>query len=119
MAYTNVPAPEEALAGMARIGAPREPMGNQAYTLTGGPMTGKATLMPRKNTQSGDPTAMGTKVNRVFGSLNRQGARYGIGVSYQPPMSIEASSTQANGRIFRSATNRDRVNFDQGVLNHR
>lgn len=119
MAYTSVPAPEEALAGMARIGYPREPMGNQAYMLTGGPMTGRATLMPRRNAQYMDPTGPGTKVNRryaSYGVADRNGARYGITVSYDPPMSIEASATQANGRIIPCCVNRERVNFDQAFL---
>lgn len=116
MAYMSIPAPEEALAGMARIGAPRQPMGNQAYALTGGPMTGKAVMVPRRNVQAGDPTGMGTKANRTYGSANRNGARYGINVAYAPPMSIEAAATQANGRIVPCCTNRDRVNFDQGLL---
>ena len=116
MARMNIPAPEEALAGMARIGAPRQPMGNQAYTLNSVPGTGRATLMPRRNTQAGDPYGMGTKQNRVYGSLDRNGARHGVSVSYAAPISIEAAATQANGRIIPCCVPRDRVNFDLGAM---
>ena len=118
MARNSIPSPDEALAGMARIGAPRQPMGNAIYSTvenaSGAPS--KHTIqMPKKNKQAGDPTAMGTKVNRQFGSLDRNGPRFGIGVNYAAPVSPEAAATQANGRIFKSAINRDRVNFDMGA----
>lgn len=114
MARSSIPGPDEALAGMARIGAPRVPMGNSVYSTvnnaSGNP--DKGALVPRRNTQAGDLS--GRAGNRVYGSHNRNGARYGIAVSYAAPISPEAAATQANGRVFKSAVDRDRTNFDMG-----
>lgn len=115
MARSNIPSPDEALAGMARIGAPRQPVGNAVYSSVEHFTAADATntmLVPRRNVQAGD--LAGPAGARVYGSLNRNGARYGIGVGYSAPISHEASATQANGRVFKSAVNRDRTNFDMG-----
>lgn len=114
MARSATPSPDEAIAGMARIGAPRQPIGNTAYTTVNNASgdTGKNATVPRKGAQAGDPTP--PTALRQYGTLNRNGARYGIAVKYAAPVSPEASSTQANGRVFKSAIDRDRVNFDLG-----
>lgn len=115
MARSSIPSPDEALAGMARIGAPRVPMGNSVYSTvvnaSGHP--DKGSVVPRRNTQAGDLS--GPAGNRAYGTHDRNGARYGIAVNYAAPVSPEAAATQANGRVFKSAVDRDRTNFDMGV----
>lgn len=117
MARSSIPGPDEALAGMARIGAPREPMGNAPYSnvVNASAATGNAIPVPRRDGKAGDPSMPGSKADRAYGSANRNGARYGIAVNYAAPVPPEAAPTQANGRIVRAATNRDRVNFDMGT----
>lgn len=108
----NLPTPEEALAGMARVGSPRVPMGNSAITdfanapavppLRGG-------LIPKKGTAAGDPTpptAVRGSVSYEGGLVEHAGASYRIKAFTPPMMSPEAGATQANGMIVPSATKR-------------
>jgi hypothetical protein len=121
MASTSIPGPDEALAGMAKTGAPRKPMGKDAlkFTNVSGANSDSTTLVPKKNLQAGDPTGMGTKVNREnvqqTPAMERMGASYTVKGIIHKPTDPAAGMTQANGRIFASATNRDRGNFDSGA----
>jgi hypothetical protein len=58
----------------------------------------KGTLIPKKNTQAGDPTGMGTKKNRknVSAGQDRMGAAYKVSSSY-------SVSDPAAGQTMRSA----------------
>ncbi|CAB4153345.1 hypothetical protein UFOVP621_121 [uncultured Caudovirales phage] len=115
---------DEALAGMAKTGAPRVPMGTSAVDGAQYPSateTGRATLMPRKNTQAGDPTVGPTTRPGNILSPNagsgpeRNGARYSITVNTVIPTAPEAGATQASGRIVKPSTDRSRKVFDDGM----
>ena len=120
MARSSSPSPDEALAGMAKSGAPRKPMGKDARSFTSpsaAPKAGK--LMPKKNTQAGDPTGAGTKKNRAnvqqTPQAERNGASYTVKGVIHKPTDPAAGLTQANGIIIGGVTNRDRTNFDGGM----
>jgi hypothetical protein len=116
MARTNLGSPDEALAGMAKVGKPRVPMGDSALKDAKFPSatdTGRTMKMPRKNTQAGDPT-LESKPSRSNVSVERMGPAFGVRVNIAAPVSAEASSTQANGRIIRSAVYRSNENFNDG-----
>lgn len=117
---------DEALAGMAEVGSPRVPMGNDAASNVSFPSateTGNATLMPRGNVQSADPfggpTAPRPNVpyQSIYGQpgAERNGARYGITVNTVIPTAPEAGATQASGRIVPNVVNRSRTVFDDGM----
>jgi hypothetical protein len=115
---------DAALAGMAKVGAPRVPMGTDAIDSASFPSatdTGKATLVPKGNSKSVDPTA-GGKANRsnilspaVGKGPERNGARYSVSVNTVIPTAPEAGFTQASGRIISPTTNRSRKVFDDGM----
>lgn len=116
---------DEALAGMAKVGAPREPMGESAYTdinYVSATETGRATLMPRGNTQAGDPYAQAKPsrpnlpVDSVYPGRERNGARYSVRVNTVIPTAPEAGSTQASGRLISPSVIRSRQSFDEGNL---
>jgi hypothetical protein len=100
----NHPTSDEALEAAAAANSARVPVG-AAPALQG-------TLVPRKNTQSADPTA-GGKANRA--NIERVGATYrvtaNIGVSVDPA----AGPTMANARIVPSIQGRVNPNFDSGI----
>lgn len=103
---------QEALAGAASMNPNRQPMGLDAIkATTAAPQ--KGSLVPKKNTAAGDP-AMQPKAQPTPVLAERLGASYGIPVSYTATTDPSAGVTQANGRVFKSATNRSRNNFDQG-----
>jgi len=109
---------DAALAGMAAQG--RTPMGKDGVKFTSpsaSPVAG--TLIPKKNTAAGDPTAMGTKANRVFAAGapggERKGAAYSVKASYMKPTDPAAGLTQANGRIVSPSVVRSTQSFGQGV----
>jgi hypothetical protein len=122
----SLPTPEEALAGMAQVGSPRVPMGTSMVhdftAITATPV--KGTLVPKGNTVSGTPyenqsvppANQGLPANRVPIQAERLGAAYRIGVNVPAPMLIEATSTQANGRVVTSAVQRD-DNFGDSARN--
>jgi hypothetical protein len=64
----------------------------------------KGTLMPKKNTQAGDPTASGTKQNRknVSAGQDRMGAAYKVSAKYSVS-DPAAGQTMRNARIIPSA----------------
>jgi hypothetical protein len=108
---------DEALAGMAANNPNRQPMGTEAVQNISVAPALKGTLVPKKNVAAGDPTVMQkpSRSNVPNQAVNRNGASYGIRVNYTMSNSPEAGATQANGRIFKSATNRSRFNFDDGA----
>lgn len=115
---------DEALAGMAKTGAPRVPMGTDAIDSAQYPSateTGRATLVPRGNTAAGDPYAGPTNSRSnilspsVGGGPERNGARYAITVNTVIPTAPEAGATQASGRIVPPSVNRSRQVFDDGM----
>jgi len=112
--------PEEVLASAEHSNSPRRFMGMDAMQFTSASGTPvKGTLVGKKNTQSGDPTAGGkaNKSNILVGSTaasERLGARYNISVKYPAGTSSEAGPTMANARIVPSVTGRQKPNFDYG-----
>lgn len=98
---------EEATADAAMYGSSRISVGSSSPALQG-------TLIPRKNTQSADPSDPGSKQNRV--NIERIGATYRI----HPKatfMEIDpaAGPTMANARIVPSIQGRVNPNFDAGI----
>ena len=97
---------DEAMGAAAQAGSFRVPVG-AAPVLQG-------TLIPRKNTQAGDPTNPGSKQNRV--NIERVGATYRV----QPQSTFvqidpAAGPTMANARIIPSVQGRVNPNFDMGI----
>lgn len=120
MARTSTGSPDEALAGMAKTGAPRVPMGTSAYTDISVPSatdTGNATLVTKGHSKAVDPTATGPSgvAIRQATGVERLGAAYGVRVNINAPVSAEAAATQANGRVFSSAVQRSRPSFNEGI----
>jgi hypothetical protein len=77
----------------------------------------RGTLIPKKNTQAGDPTVMGPKPRRTpvqvdASSSERLGAAYRVKSRYSVS-SPEAGATMANGRVVPS-TMGSRQNFSSG-----
>lgn len=123
----SLPTPEEALAGMARVGSPRIPMGTSMVhdfvNTSGAPLRG--TLIPRGNKQSGGavyenqtipPASPGTPANRTNIPQERLGAQYRVSAYVPAPIGPEAAPTQANGRIITSAITRE-GNFGDAMGN--
>jgi hypothetical protein len=74
------------------------------------PVAGK--LMPKKNTQAGDPT-IANKANRQ--NVERKGAQHRITAKMPAPINIEAGATMANARIIPSVMGRQAPDFNSGV----
>ena len=109
---------DAALAGMAQVGSPREPMGTTAIDTTyfASANTGNQHLMPRGNVQSGEPT-ISNKANRpqVMLGADRLGAKYTVFTNLVQSNAPEAGATQASGRIVKPSTNRSRGGFDDAM----
>jgi len=112
MKNRNIDTPEEVLASAAHSASPRRYVGTDYSGVTNvsaKPLKGK--LMPKKNTQAGDPTANG-KANRKnvpagnAAQSERMGARYVVGAKFPAVHSIEASATLANAKIVPSKSGR-------------
>jgi hypothetical protein len=93
----------EAVDAAAQVGSPRLPM-SAAPALQG-------TLIPKKSTQAGDPTA-GGKANRQ--NIERIGATYRITVPFTPTIDPAAGPTMANAKMIPSVSGRT-ANFGQEV----
>ena len=117
---------DEALAGMAKVGAPRVPIGTSATSEASFPSatdTSGSTLVPKGNAKSVDPAASpkvqrtATPYQAIYGQpgTERNGAAYGIKAQTVIPTAPEAGATQASGRIIPSAVNRSRDSFDDGM----
>lgn len=122
----NIDTPEEVLASAAHAASPRRYVG-MAYDgvvgdVSSNPAKGK--LMPKRNTQAGDPTA-GGKANRKnvpAGSAvqtERMGARYVVGAKFPAVHSIEASATLANAKIVPSVSGKQSPDFNYGIQDSR
>jgi hypothetical protein len=75
------------------------------------PLKGK--LIPKKSTQSADPTA-GGKANRV-NVLEKMGATYKVNATYSPQHDPAAGATMANARIIPSILGRQAPNLQSGI----
>lgn len=119
MAASNIPDPAEALAGMARIGNPRQPMGTAGYSFNApSAAPERGTLMPKTGNAKGamEPAAMpGQPGTHAYAAYDRNGAHYGIAVNYLAQTSPEAGMTQANGKIVRSVAAKSAPNFADGA----
>lgn len=114
----NLPTPEEAIAGMARIGSPRVPMGMSAILDFANaevipPL--KGALVPKSGNAKGDvphepPT--GIRENVDWRS-ERSGASYRVNAIGAPTIDPAAGATQSNGRIVPSSIARE-ASFDDG-----
>ena len=88
-------------------------MGNDAYKFnnaSGTSLVGK--LMPKKNTQSADPT-INNKANRQ--NVERKGAQHRITAKMPAPINSEASATMMNARVIPSVVGRQAPNFTYGM----
>lgn len=83
-------------------------------TPSASPKAGK--LVKKKGAQAADPTRMAkpARSNVKHAGAKGTGARYGVGVKMVATVAPEATSTQSNGRIFKSAVMRQRPNFQSG-----
>lgn len=105
MAERNHITSDEAMEQHAAAGSARVPMG-AAPALEG-------TLIPRHNTQAGDPTNPGSKANRQ--NIERIGATYRVSASFAPNIDPAAGATMANARIVPSIQGRENPNFESGI----
>jgi hypothetical protein len=92
----------EAVDAAAQVGSPRLPI-SAAPALQG-------TLVPKKNTQAGDPTNPGSKANRQ--NIERIGATYRVTVPFTPTIDPAAGPTMANAKMIPSVAGRT-GNFGQ------
>jgi hypothetical protein len=112
MARSHMTSDEHHEAASAQ-GSHRIALGNDAYSMTAAPAL-EGTLIPKKNTQAGDPTNPGSKANRV--NIERIGATYRV----QPKSTFvqldpSAGPTMANARIVPSIQGRENPNFENGM----
>lgn len=122
MARNNM-TPEEVIASAEHANSPRKYVGQTAgvANVSGAPMRG--TLIGKKNTQAGDPTA-GGKANRKNVLVNnaaaseRMGARYVVGANFPAVHSIEASATMQNAKIVPSVAGKNSPNFNAGMTDN-
>ena len=112
--------PEEVLASAEHANSARRYVGQVSgvANMSGAPLKGK--LMPKKNTQAGDPT-IANKANRTnmlagdAAQSERMGARYVVGAKFPAVHSIEATATMANARIVPSVSGKNAPNFEYGM----
>lgn len=121
MKNRNIDTPEEVLASAAHSASPRRYVGmdySGVTNVSAKPLKGK--LMPKKNTQAGDPTS-GGKANRKnvpagnAAQSERMGARYVVGAKFPAVHSAEASATLANAKMIPSVRGRQSADFNYGV----
>ncbi|CAB4128505.1 hypothetical protein UFOVP111_38 [uncultured Caudovirales phage] len=109
----NHPTSDEHHASAGAAGSHRIALGNSMPSFTP-VMPTAGTLMPRKNTQAGDPTGAGSKQNRS--NVEYNGASYRV----QPKATFmqldpAAGPTMANARIIPSVQGRANPNFESGM----
>lgn len=106
----NLPTPEEALAGMARVGSPRVPMGNSAITdfanAKGVPPL-RGTEIPKKGNAKGGAAWEGPTGHRNNIPQERLGSSHVVTAVVPPLTDPAAGATQANGKIVPSALSRE------------
>ena len=116
----NMPTPEDVIASAEHANSPRKYVGqmSSAANISGAPL--KGSLVKKKNTQAGDPTA-GGKANKKNVLVNnaaaseRMGARYTVGAKFPAVHSIEAAQTMNNAKIVPSVSGKQSSNFEYGV----
>ena len=114
----NIPTTEEILASAEHASSPRRYMGMDAAKLASSAPS-RGTKIPKKSTQSADPTA-GGKANRSNVSAGnaaqseRMGARHRISVKFPAGHDPAASATMSSGRVVRSVAGRQAPNFNDG-----
>lgn len=110
--------PDEALAGMAKTGAPRVPMLLSAYTnveVRSDQSDLRGDLTPKTgNAKGATDSYYGVKVNKVGVPQHRLGPRFTISAMLGKQVAPEASATQANGRVVPPLVHRTGANFGQG-----
>jgi hypothetical protein len=116
MKSRNHPTHHEAYEAAGAMNSPRIPMGDATMTsvdeMNQNQLQGA--LMPKKNTQAGDPTA-GGKGNRVnVPYQERLGAQYRVTVPFTPTIDPSAGPTMANARMVPSIQGRSNPNFQSG-----
>ena len=92
------------LAGMSSTGSPRQPMDRSALremVNASADYTSGAQLHPRFYAPASDPAFFPVATPNAVQADGTGGARYGLRVKMPIPVSIEASATQANGRLIR------------------
>jgi hypothetical protein len=77
-------------------------------------MAKRGTMVPKKSTQSVDPTA-GGKANRTNILQERLGASYRVSVPYTPTVDPTAGPTMANARTIPSVQGRQNPHFMDAV----
>lgn len=107
----------EALAGMAKVGKPRVPMGRQGTAFSSPsakPASGK--LRPRNDAKSVDPSMQkkGVRTN-VMNAKERLGAAHSIKVAMVKPNDPAAGATLKNAKIIPAVTKRTNDGFGQGM----
>lgn len=117
---------DEAMADAKAIGSPRATMGTDPMMVSpeatmssvdemnAGQLQGA--VMPKKNVQAGDPTGMGTKVNRTNIPYNEKlGASYRVSVPFTPTIDPAAGPTMQSARVVPSISGRENPNFESGI----
>jgi hypothetical protein len=118
----NMMTPEEVLASAEHANSARKYVGQVTGVANMSGAPSKGTLMPKKNTQAGDPVG-NTKANRVnklagnAAQSERMGARYVVGANFPAVHSIEASATMANAKIVPSVMGKNAPDFNYGMNN--
>lgn len=116
----NSMTPEEVIASAEHANSPRKYVGQVSgvANTSGAPL--KGTLVGKKNTQAGDPTA-GGKANKKNVLVNnaaaseRMGARYVVGQNFPAVHQSEVGPTMANARTIPSVMGRQAPDFDAGM----
>ncbi len=108
----SLPTPEEAIAGMARVGSPRVPMGNSAIETGSARPVLTGTQVPRGNTQSQDPALVPGITGRNAIINENLGAQHMVSVSTPPMTDPSAGATQTNGHVVASAIPRKESFYD-------
>lgn len=108
---TNTDSTSGALAGMAKVGNPRVPMGQGAIQATAAPVL-KGKLVSKGHSKDSTPQGIkGYKTNVL--ANEHMGARHGISVK-MPGGTQENANLQANGRIVPNVMGQ-RPNFNSQV----
>lgn len=114
---TNSDSTQGALAGMAKVGNPRIPMGQGAITLSSVAPPLKGKLVPKGHGKGGDYSGMGTTGNKTGVLANEHlGARHGISVRIPAGMQ-QSQQVLANSRIVPNVMG-SRPNFDEQVMSY-
>lgn len=117
---SNNMTPEDVIASAEHANSARRYIGQVSGVADMSAAPTRGTLMPKKNTQAGDPVGntKANRVNKLAGNAvqsERMGARFSIGANLPGVHSIEASSTMMNARIVPSVAGKNAPNFEAGI----